>query len=59
MARTIRRGVRGEYQEGRGWGRKCLSANCNVCVSGYYKRPARRAERRAGKVDIRPVVEVR
>lgn len=47
MAGTTRTNFRGERIADGEHGRSCGSANCDRCATGFYKRPARRAARRA------------
>lgn len=53
MARTERQGYRGNwYWDGRGWGRRCWSRNCDYCHTGTFKRERRRGLRRAKRLAI-------
>lgn len=43
------------FRDGRGFrhAKACPSLNCDYCVNGRAKQPARRKERRAGKLEAR------
>ncbi|KAM9867065.1 hypothetical protein ACIFOC_00387 [Leucobacter aridicollis] len=49
MTRTTRRDYTGRKIRDGEHGKKCPSANCNVCGTGFMKRVLRRLERRKGK----------
>lgn len=49
MSRTKRRTWLGEVIRDGQWGRRCGAENCDRCVTGDFKRPARRAARRSRK----------
>ena len=49
MSRTRRKRFDGVPMRDGDHGKKCPSANCNVCGSGFYKKILRRLSRRTGE----------
>ena len=52
MSGTTRTSYRGETIPDGEHGKRCSSANCSSCGTGFHARPARRAQRRTASAHI-------